>query len=471
MQAPSVWLAIYHAHCEASSLQGKPAKYHLIRMLKTVERAASPEAKMSLAAFYGWHTQLARLLAAHRDVDLSLAHMRDTRDPPTPPLHQACIRGHERCAAILLAYRADPSSIYRGRTALQHAAEHGNMAIIERLLLEGATSADVNYTQLLHSAVSSGRASLVPLLVRLQADVNGSLGHPIIHAAVISQSRPCFDRLLELRADPLVPDSHQRSAISRAVAQQSFEFVQLLLELGASVPPESIPRACKDGNLAIVELLLQHITAPLDYSNSALRRYLCSLPCLRLLLSSGRFDPNHPQCAPILFLAFESNMDAVPLLLEFGADPYAIDPTTGGNLLQHCHALCDVDRALPYLEQFLPNLQVNLLMNGSSIAAYVCLADIRIIRLLKRYGARIIEGPDIFHPVAVMLLCNYCSLTDEWIERATWAIESGANLTYDITIQYLVPELCDWWQANAQRIRDRANQQQVPPDAQATEPM
>ena len=126
MQAPSVWLAIYHAHCEASSLQGKPAKYHLIRMLKTVERAASPEAKMSLAAFYGWHTQLARLLAAHRDVDLSLAHMRDTRDPPTPPLHQACIRGHERCAAILLAYRADPSSIYRGRTALQHAAEHGN---------------------------------------------------------------------------------------------------------------------------------------------------------------------------------------------------------------------------------------------------------------------------------------------------------------------------------------------------------
>eukprot|EP01060_Flectonema_neradi_P017079 TRINITY_DN2380_c1_g1_i1.p1 TRINITY_DN2380_c1_g1~~TRINITY_DN2380_c1_g1_i1.p1 ORF type:complete len:357 (+),score=54.62 TRINITY_DN2380_c1_g1_i1:63-1133(+) len=165
---------------------------------------------------------------------------------------------------------------------------------------------------------------------------------------------------------------------------KKFFAIRELQQLGIS-PPYVPTNAIRSDNLRLLELILD-TGAEIGFSlvSSAVNH---SLPCLKLLLT--KIDKN---------LAFDFSTRAIPLtskeatvleLLNFGADPTALDRKTGGNGLHHIAAFDDDPLSLAELLVNKYDFDVSIQdKRGMSAVHYSAGAgNIAILRFLLSKGA------------------------------------------------------------------------------------
>lgn len=191
-------------------------------------------------------------------------------------LQVAARHGHLDVMDTLLVFKADvntPAS-GEGRTALQLAAENGNIEAVKLLL---AAHADVNATPssdggrtALQAAAEKGNLEAVESLLRAGADVNAvpaSLrGRTALQAAAAGGHLDVLDHLLKAEADVNMPPAicEGRTAMQGAAEFNHFEIVKRLLAAGADLnaAPASdggrttIQAAAEMGHLRLVKSLL-----------------------------------------------------------------------------------------------------------------------------------------------------------------------------------------------------------------------
>ncbi|KAF5542787.1 beta transducin [Fusarium napiforme] len=160
--------------------------------------------------------------------------------------------GHERLVSQLLA-RRDTAHLTiddQGRTALSHAAECGQEAIVRFILssarihpdtrdihglslVSGHVGGDGSTQTALWHAASSGDLDLVKLLLQNKA-LQSTGGEPALCAAVSNQHLTVTDLLLQHGADPDERDSKRRSPLHIACRQDNHEIVALLMRHGVN---------------------------------------------------------------------------------------------------------------------------------------------------------------------------------------------------------------------------------------------
>ncbi|KAF5591842.1 ankyrin repeat-containing protein [Fusarium pseudocircinatum] len=215
--------------------------------------------------------------------------------------------GYERLVSQLLA-RRDTSHLIidnEGRTALSHAAECGQEAIVRfilssarihpdtrdrhgltalwyavyhrhtncaRLLLQkGLVSGNVGgdgetQTALWH-AVAAGDLDLAKILLQNKA-LQSAGGEPVLCAAVSNQHHAMTDLLLEYGADPNERDTKRRSPLHIACRKDNHEMVTLLMRHGVNADTldtggkTELAFATLRGNMALVKVLLENGANP-----------------------------------------------------------------------------------------------------------------------------------------------------------------------------------------------------------------
>ncbi|KAF4949954.1 hypothetical protein FGADI_8555 [Fusarium gaditjirri] len=154
--------------------------------------------------------------------------------------------GHERLVSQLLA-RRDTSTLIadsEGRTALSHAAECGQEAIVKFILSsarihpdKGRVSGNVggtgNTQTALWHAASAGDLDLVKLLLQNKA-LQSTGGEPALCAAVSHQHPAIVDTLLQHGANPDERDTKRRSPLHIACRRDNHEIVALLMRHGVN---------------------------------------------------------------------------------------------------------------------------------------------------------------------------------------------------------------------------------------------
>jgi ankyrin repeat protein len=237
-----------------------------------------------------------------------------------------------------------PAGEHDGRTALQAAAENGDLPLCYTLIQAGA---DVNAAPAappaghdltmgvtaLIAAVNSRNHRVVKLLVESGADINATVlyewcsrctaltaathlddvdmvqylirsganaGQDVsIHYAVGEQRAELVKILIEAGADiNCHPTRHNQDLLSKAVGKEDLDFIRLLLKHGAHPGPQCLRRATENGNLHIVQLLID--------SGANINTYDTTRVC--------------PGTNVLQAAAAKGNMDIVKYLLDRGAD-------------------------------------------------------------------------------------------------------------------------------------------------------
>ncbi|KAL7759166.1 hypothetical protein ACKLNR_011593 [Fusarium oxysporum f. sp. zingiberi] len=215
--------------------------------------------------------------------------------------------GHERLISQLLA-RRDTSTLItdsEGRTALSHAAECGQEAIVrfilssarihpdtrdihgltalwyavyhrhttcaKLLLQKGLVSGNVggsgNTQTALWHAVSSGDLDLVKLLLQNKA-LHSAGGEPILCAPASHEYPAITELLLQHGVDPEERDTKRRSPLHIACRQDNHEIVALLMRHGVNADrldptgKTELAFATLRGNVALVKVLLENGANP-----------------------------------------------------------------------------------------------------------------------------------------------------------------------------------------------------------------
>ncbi|CAM9450731.1 unnamed protein product [Sphacelaria rigidula] len=196
------------------------------------------------------------------------ANVRD-HDGETP-LHIAAARGHELVVSSLLLKGADANAKDRTqRSPLHHAVLNGHTAAAKMLLLAGAdaTSRYGPYElSPLDVAASLGEVDLLRMFIFHGADANAR--HPngmtVLHTAAFNNSTDVVRVLLEAGADIEVRDSAAGSTPLYGAAQSgACDAMRVLLQHGADVDaPTSwgwrpLTVACRFLNIDAVEMLLR----------------------------------------------------------------------------------------------------------------------------------------------------------------------------------------------------------------------
>ncbi|KAJ6186470.1 hypothetical protein N7519_007771 [Penicillium mononematosum] len=218
---------------------------------------------LSYAALDGCTRSLTMLLQAGADIDAQVNHR--------TALQAAAERGQLEAVQTLLAANADvnaPPAEFLGQTALQAAAGKGHLKVVEALL---AAKADVNASlakggqTALHMAARGGHLHVLQALLAAEADVNASLAEgrqTALHMAARGGHLQVVQALLAAEADVnACPALDGLTALQVAAAGGHLKVVETLLAAKADVNAENgaqtaLQAAAGGGHLKVVQTLL-----------------------------------------------------------------------------------------------------------------------------------------------------------------------------------------------------------------------
>jgi ankyrin repeat protein len=204
-----------------------------------------------------------------------------------------------------------------GRTAIEWAAQKGDIATVALLIRLGA---DVNAPNsmggnALAAAAGTGRKDIVQLLLD-----NGAMDSGLRHArgALAAAAGGAHDDIVALLLE------HGAEPSAEALQQASFRgklsTVQLLLDAGAPVSQEAVSNAAYQGSIDILRKLVDNGgKATTEALNSA--AYSGSLEVVQFLIDNGA-SVNAPEgvASPLMSATMQGQQEIIRLLLKNGAD-------------------------------------------------------------------------------------------------------------------------------------------------------
>ncbi|KAG9498301.1 hypothetical protein J7337_011198 [Fusarium musae] len=216
----------------------------------------------------GGHERLVSQLLARRDT----AHL-IIDDQARTALSHAAECGQEAIVRFILSsatIHPDTRDVH-GLSALWYAVYHKQSACAKLLLQKGLVSGHVggdgNTQTALWHAVSYGDLDLVKLLLQNKA-LQSTGGEPALCAAVSNQHFAITDLLLQHGADPDERDSKRRSPLQIACRQDNHEIVALLMRHGVNADvldtagKTELAFATLIGNKTLVKVLLENGANP-----------------------------------------------------------------------------------------------------------------------------------------------------------------------------------------------------------------
>jgi ankyrin repeat protein len=249
----------------------------------------------------------------------------------------ACTLGYLKVVKFLLQKQIDPNIHWQGEfggedTPLPAASHHGHFEIVHLLVENGAAmhTQGASYGSPLYAASGEGHLEIVQFLVK--AGAGGWLGWECgkygsaLHAASANGHVKIARYLLANGANPHEGGLGHGSVLELAERHGHLDVVELLLSSGASLNKESgrdiLSRACIDGRLGLVKLLLSRGVVP-DSNTEVLQTAASKghLEIVKILLANG-VDPNklgRPYGSPLA--AAHKHPEIFELLLEHGAVP------------------------------------------------------------------------------------------------------------------------------------------------------
>lgn len=331
------------------------------------------------------------------------------------PLHYAAYQQYDEAVQLLLVRGCDVDAMDDvGYTALHLCAERGFLQTAKTLVCQG--SARVCFTtttkpllgnpprttladEPLRLAIKNGHYDCADLLLSHGANPNARyfLGAEINLVGPLNIS--FLELLLRYKAEPDARDRGGLTPLMKAARHpHGLEAVQLLLKHGADVnamAPERHDRrtvlhyAVLSGNLSMVRLLLDHG-------------------------AKARMAPDYKHPSPLDFAILRGDLAAVRLLLDAGADVNAGSPIVGSPL--HL-ALSERTKDREALVRLLlergadPNGLTYAEPGGAPLVQpplgeYLCGQEEEprgaLIRLLLRYGARVVLRPQAKDPLGIL---------------------------------------------------------------------
>lgn len=294
---------------------------------------------LHLSAFFGLNDIVTRLLSEGADVN--------ARDPlGTTPIIYAASKGYVDVVDTLLRSGASASAVdERGSTALHRASKNNDVEVVKRLLREKDVALNELYTSsrnrsALMIACSHGHKEIVKLLLtRSDIDVNQETPTPRgLNALIIAADMDHREIVELLLKHPNIEKDHQDragyTAMNYAACAGYVGVVEALLDGGADPEVEDdqggrpIQRAIDDNEYAVVRLLLQR-RVQWNFRDRLGRTLLHSAACndrtriIRLLLETCKdLDVNGQGNAGETALhdaARSGFVETCKVLLEFGA--------------------------------------------------------------------------------------------------------------------------------------------------------
>jgi len=230
-------------------------------------------------------------------------------------LHEAVIKKNPEMVALLLKYGANPSARNKAeQTPMELACSLGHWECASLFTqdasfkFDDSTKAGIAFIE----ATKASRFDIAAYLLKAGAsttEITKPDGNTILHWAVQTNNLKAIRYALKIGASQTTQNTHDNTPIELASELGHWDCVQLLLELGN---PDSnqktlidslhyenaLLHAIKQGNYAIVKLLLEH-----------------HAPCLRWNSEMGHIALYHA------ITHSKKNPDIVTLLLNHGANP------------------------------------------------------------------------------------------------------------------------------------------------------
>ncbi|KAJ4103952.1 hypothetical protein NW769_009643 [Fusarium oxysporum] len=216
----------------------------------------------------GGHERLASQLPARRDTSTLI-----TDSEGRTALSHAAECGQEAIVRFILSsarIHPDTRDIH-GLTALWYAVYHGHTSCAKLLLQKGLVSGNVggsgNTQTALWHAVSASNLDVVKLLLQNKA-LQSAGGEPALCAAVSHEHPAITEILLQHGAVPDERDTKRRSPLHMACRQDNHEIVALLMRHGVNTDrlettgKTELAFATLRGNAALVKVLLENGANP-----------------------------------------------------------------------------------------------------------------------------------------------------------------------------------------------------------------
>ncbi|KAK2737404.1 hypothetical protein FQN55_001142 [Onygenales sp. PD_40] len=319
---------------------------------------------------------VAEYLLDQKGIDISIVDLNGYS-----PLDVATMQGHVHVARFLLereVFKEDPLVLQR---ALGSAAGVGQMEILQLLLDRGVAVNSVDHKKCtpLYRATATGQVDALTYLVNRGADINAKntpSAQTCVFGAVLHQQPAILTRLLELGADPNIPNNKTLTPLHWAAEAKYTEMVRALLAHGAD-PTAQITLAESEGPLAG-----QQGRTPLH-----LAAVLGHVDVIQILLDKGA-DINSAATdgfTPLAIAAMFDKLDAVKVLVKRGADVNM--PTAGGDTV----IFTTIFRRLVDVTKFLleNGADCSVVNDKGSTPLYIAtlIGDLDMVKLLLDHGA------------------------------------------------------------------------------------
>jgi len=167
--------------------------------------------------------------------------LRDVRDSlGETPLHYLAVENHIEAVKALVEKGADANTLNNfGGSPLSDAAGLGNVDLVKYLLSVGAKlQLPQQEEKVLHSAVRSGRAEMVKVILDAGAAVNDveSLDETPLHVAAVDDYVEIAQLLLAAGADPTAKRIFDQTPLDVAIEQGATRVRDTLLQFTRETP-------------------------------------------------------------------------------------------------------------------------------------------------------------------------------------------------------------------------------------------
>lgn len=350
------------------------------------------------------------------DIRILLACGAKVNEPVTQglrPLHYAAYQQYKEAVNLLLVRGSDPDAMDEvGYTALHLCAERGYIDLIYLLVKHGAR---VCFTEMTADEKSLGNPPRV------------SLADEPLRLAIKNSHYECAEMLLKNGADPNA--RYFLGAEINLISPLNIKFLELLLRHGAD--PDSrdrsgltpLMKACRHPQgLQAAKLLIDYgadvnAMTPERHDNRTVLHYAVlsgNIETVKLVLNQGArvvFPADYQKPTPLDFAILRDNVEMVKLLIDSGADVNTGSPIIG----------CPLHIALSEKVENKKEITRLLLDSGADPNAItlseqgpllkppmgeyfnsVDNPEVPLLRLLLRYGARVVVKPQLQHPLGIL---------------------------------------------------------------------